>query len=161
MIFMGIDPGLNKTGVGVVWAERDNVKYVSHKLITTNPKDSLPVRLGAIISGVAESVNEFKPISSAIENIFFSTNVKSALLLGQTRGAIIAALIAHDIPVKEFTALQIKKALTGYGKAEKEQVKKMVEIHLNMAFTKVPFDVTDALACALCLAYSETRGIPL
>lgn len=161
MIFMGIDPGLNKTGVGVVWAERDSVKYVSHKLITTNAKDSLPTRLGVIISGVAEAINEYKPASAAIENIFYSTNVKSALLLGQTRGALIAALIAHDVPVKEFTALQIKKALTGYGKAEKEQVKKMVEIHLNMVFKKVPYDVTDALACGLCLAYSETRGIPL
>lgn len=161
MIFMGIDPGLNKTGVGIVWAERDSVKYVSHRLITTNAKDSLPVRLGVIIAGVAEAINEYKPVCGAIENIFFSTNVKSALLLGQTRGAIIAALIAHDVPVKEFTALQIKKALTGYGKAEKEQVKKMVEIHLNMVFNKVPYDVTDALACGLCLAYSETRGIPL
>lgn len=161
MIFMGIDPGLNKTGVGIVWCERDNVRYVGHRLIVTNAKKSLPERLGVIISGIADAIKEYNPVSAGVENIFFSNNVKSALLLGQTRGAIIAALIAGNIPVKEFTALQIKKALTGYGKAEKEQVKKMVEIHLNMAFQKVPLDITDALACSLCLAYSETRGIPI
>lgn len=160
MIFMGIDPGLNKTGVGIVWGEKDGVKYIAHRLISTDAKKNLPERLGKIISGVAEAVNEYKPEAAGIENIFYSTNVKSALLLGQTRGAIIGALISHGLPVKEFTALQIKKALTGYGKAEKEQVKKMVEIHLNVAFKKIPLDITDALACALCLAYSETRGIP-
>lgn len=161
MIFMGIDPGLNKTGVGIVWGERDNVRYIGHRLIVTDAKRSLPERLGVIISGIAEVIAEYKPVSAAVENIFFSNNVKSALLLGQTRGAIIAALITGSVPVKEFTALQIKKALTGYGKADKEQVKKMVEIHLNMAFQKVPLDITDALACSLCLAYSQTRGIPI
>ena len=80
--------------------------------------------------------------------------------MGQARGALIAAMIAHDIPVKEFTALQIKKAVTGYGKAEKEQVKKLVELQLNIVVKGgVPLDVTDGLACALCLAYHERSNI--
>lgn len=159
---MGIDPGLNKTGIGILYGERGVVKYVGHRLITTDPKKTLPERLGKIIAGVADAVIEFKPAFAAVEDIFYSTNVKSALLLGQTRGAIIGALIAHDVVVREFTALQIKKALTGYGKADKEQVKRLVELHLNMVFQKsVPLDVTDALACGICLSYAVTGGIPI
>ena len=109
---------------------------------------------------MAELALEYKPDMGAVEDIFHSVNAKSALLLGQARGALIAAMIAHDIPVKEFTALQIKKAVTGYGKAEKEQVKKLVELQLNIVVKGgVPLDVTDALACAMCLAYNETRSI--
>ncbi|MBQ3032752.1 MAG: crossover junction endodeoxyribonuclease RuvC [Deferribacterales bacterium] len=160
MIFMGIDPGLNKTGIGILHGEKGKVSYVAHRLITTDPKKPLPERLGKIISGVSDTVIQYKPQVAAIENIFTSNNAKSALLLGQARGAIIGALIANDVPVKEFSALQIKKAVTGYGKAEKEQVKRLVEIHLNMLFSGVPLDITDSLACAICLAYSETGGIP-
>ncbi len=160
MIFLGIDPGLNKTGIGVVRAEKNKIEYVGHMLIKTNPKDSLSVRIGTLISGVAKAVNEFKPDVAAVEDVFHSVNVKSALLLGQARGAIIAALIAHDVPVREYSALQIKKAVTGYGRAEKEQVKKLVEIHLNIIVKGgVPLDVTDALACAICVANSEVKGI--
>lgn len=161
MIFMGIDPGLNKTGIGILEGERGKASYVAHRLITTDSKKPLPVRLGKIISGVADAILEYKPMVAAVENIFIADNAKSALLLGQARGAIIGALIAHDIPVREYSALQIKKAVTGYGKAEKEQVKKLVEMHLNILFKGVPLDVTDALACGICLAYSETGGIPV
>lgn len=160
MIFMGIDPGLNKTGVGIIFGEKDKISYISHKLITTNPKGSLPERIGEIVAVMNEIINEYKPQYAGIENIFHSINVKSALLLGQTRGALIATMTAHNIPVREFTALQIKKALTGHGKAEKEQVKKMVEIHLNMVFKEIPLDITDALACGLCLAYYQIRENP-
>lgn len=159
MIFMGIDPGLNKTGVGIVKGTKNKVEYVTHKLITTDAKKPLPERLGKIISGISDIIHNYKPEVAAVENIFTSVNAKSALLLGQARGAIIAALIANDVSVREFTALQIKKAVTGYGKAEKEQVKKLVEMHLNILFKGVPLDVTDALACGICLAYAETGGI--
>lgn len=160
MIYMGIDPGLNKTGVGIIYAEKNKVEYVAHRLITTKASDPLPYRLGSLISGVAELAIEHKVDMGAIEDIFHSVNVKSALLLGQARGALIAAMIAHDIPVKEYTALQIKKAVTGYGKAEKEQVKKLVELQLNIVVKGgVPLDVTDGLACALCLAYHERSNI--
>lgn len=159
MIYMGIDPGLNKTGIGIIYAEKNKVEYITHKLIKTKANDPLPFRLGMLISGVAELAIEYKPDIGAIEDIFHSVNVKSALLLGQARGALIASMIAHDIPVKEFTALQIKKAVTGYGKAEKEQVKKLVELQLNIAIKgSVPLDVTDALACAICLAYNTNNN---
>ncbi len=160
MIVLGIDPGLNKTGVGVVRVENNKIEYLGHALLKSNPKDELPVRIGSLISGLAKVIIQFKPDVAGIEDVFHSVNVKSALLLGQARGSLIGALIAHDVPVREFTALQIKKAVTGYGRAEKEQVKKLVELHLNIIVKGgVPLDVTDALACAICVANSETTRI--
>ena len=162
MIFMGIDPGLNKTGVGIVYAEKGKVEYVAHRLIKTKASDPLPFRLGELISGVAELAIEYKPDMGAVEDIFHSVNAKSALLLGQARGALIAAMIAHDIPVKEFTALQIKKAVTGYGKADKKQVIYMVTKLLHLPKPPSPDDVADALAVAICTSYmmnSQIRGL--
>ena len=121
MIFMGIDPGLNKTGVGIVYADIGKVEYIAHRLIKTKASDPLPFRLGALISGVVELILEYKPDMGAVEDIFHSVNAKSALLLGQARGALIAAMIAHDIPVKEFTALQIKKLLQAMARQKKSR----------------------------------------
>lgn len=160
MIFLGIDPGLRKTGVGIIYGDNTVTKYVGHRLIKTDSSAPLPERLGTLIEGLSECIDEFKPDFAAIEDIFYSENVKSALLLGQARGALISTAVFKKLPVIEFTALQIKKAVTGYGKADKEQVKKLVELQLNILVKKnVPLDVTDALACSLCLAYHKTRGI--
>ncbi len=158
MLFLGIDPGLNRTGIGLVSSENNVVKYVAHKLVKTDSKADLVDRLKQIVEGVTEFVEIHKPEYAAIEDIFFSTNARSALLLGQTRGAIIAALVLKNVRVKEYTALQIKKAISGYGRADKEQVRKMVELHLNLISIdkKIPLDITDALACALCLSYHAT-----
>jgi len=156
---MGIDPGLNKTGVGVVNWDKGKLEYAGHSLIKSTVKMSLPDRLDLIVKGVSAAVKQYAPHSAAVENVFYSVNAKSALLLGQTRGAILAALLFSNVPICEFSALQIKQSVVGYGKAEKEQVKKMVEFHLNHTFDKVSLDVTDALACAICLAYYQTSNI--
>ena len=97
MIFMGIDPGLNKTGVGIVYADKSKVEYVAHRLIKTKASDPLPFRLGSLISGVAELALEYKPDMGAVEDIFHSVNAKSAVLLGERGGALIAGIIPHDI----------------------------------------------------------------
>ena len=159
MYIFGIDPGLNTTGIGIIAIENKILKYVNHKTIKTSPKNSLPLRLKALLDGFSEIINEYKPDYAAIEDIFFSVNVKSAILLGQTRGVLIASLLHNNVEIIEFTALQIKKSVVGYGKADKNQVKKMVEIHLNQKFNKVPFDVTDALACGITLGLTLTGGI--
>lgn len=162
MLYLGIDPGLNKTGVGIVDGTGGKLKYVTHRLLTTKPKDSLPDRLGIIVIGINEIVKEFDIKVAAIENIFYSNNPKSALLLGQTRGAIIAALCLSQVEVVEYTALQIKKAITGYGQAGKDQIKRMVELHLNLvSVKKFPLDITDSLAVAICLAYNKMSGTNL
>ncbi|MDR0454022.1 MAG: crossover junction endodeoxyribonuclease RuvC [Deferribacteraceae bacterium] len=156
---MGIDPGLNKTGVGVVEWSKGKILYAGHALIAPAVKMSLPDRLNVIINGIKEFTEQYSPHSAAVENVFYSVNAKSSLLLGQTRGAIIAALLFSKVPIYEFSALQIKQSVVGYGKAEKEQIKKMVELHLNRDFDKTPLDVTDALACAICLALHQTSKI--
>lgn len=160
MVFLGIDPGLRKTGIGVIYGDSVVTKYIGHRLIRTDSSLSLSERLGVLVEGLSGCIEEYRPDYVGIEDIFYSENVKSALLLGQARGALIATSVLRGVPVMEFTALQIKKAVTGYGKAEKEQVKKLVELQLNILVKKgVPLDVTDALACSLCLAYHKTRGI--
>jgi crossover junction endodeoxyribonuclease RuvC len=158
-IVMGVDPGLNCTGLGIVCVWPGKVEYVAHRLLKTNSKDRLPTRLGVICQGIREAVEEYQPVRAAVEDVFYSVNVKSAMLLGQTRGAIIATLLSKDIDVQEFTALQIKKAVVGYGKADKQQVKRMVEVLLGRSMGNVKLDATDALACGICLGLNMTSGI--
>lgn len=159
MKIIGIDPGLNATGVGVLEISGKDVVYVDHAVIRTDAKNNLPFRLNVICSKLVEIIEYYNPTAAAIEDIFFSVNVKSAILLGQTRGALIATLLSKNLEVMEFTALQVKKSVVGYGKADKSQVKKMVELLLNKDFKKVPYDATDALACGIALGYSLTGGI--
>jgi crossover junction endodeoxyribonuclease RuvC len=157
LIIFGIDPGLNKTGVGVLKVENRSLKYLHHFVIKTNPKGDLVSRLSEIASSLLELTNNFKPSFAAVEDIFYSVNIKSAMLLGQTRGAIIATLVNRGVDVKEYTALQIKKSVVGYGKADKEQVKKMVEILLKIELKNTLSDASDALACAICLGLNLTN----
>ena len=156
VIVMGVDPGLNCTGIGIVQVWPGKVEYVAHGVVRTSAKDPLPHRLGVICDGIQKAITEYKPRFSAVEDIFCSVNIKSAMLLGQTRGAIIATLLAGETEVREFTALQIKKAVVGYGKADKQQVKKMVEVLLGKQMGNVPLDATDALACGICLGFNLT-----
>lgn len=155
-IVMGVDPGLNCTGIGIVQAWPGKVEYVDHMLVRTDPKKTLPERLAVICGGIREAIEQYKPAHAGVEDVFYSVNVKSAMLLGQTRGAIIATLLAGDVDVREYTALQVKKAVVGYGKADKQQVKKMVEVLLGRSMGNVAVDATDALACAICLGFNLT-----
>lgn len=159
MVIFGIDPGLNKTGIGVLEVNGKSLKYRGHFVIKTDSKDKLVYRLGFICSEIGRLVDEFKPSYSAIEDIFYSVNIKSAILLGQTRGAIMATLLNKRVEVLEYTALQIKKAVVGYGKADKDQVKKMVEVLLKIDLKKSLSDASDALACGICLGLNLTGFI--
>jgi len=155
---IGIDPGLNNTGVGVLKLENKTLTCLYHNVIKTDSKKKLPERLDTICSKLNDILTEYNPEYAAVEDVFFSVNIKSALLLGHTRGAIMATLLSKGVKVHEFTALQIKKSVVGYGKADKEQVKRMVELHLNLKLDKVKYDVSDALGCALCLGLNLTGG---
>lgn len=158
MNIIGIDPGLNITGVGILEIREKKLYPVFYDHIKTKASDPLPERLKVIIDGVNRSIELYNPQFAAIEDIFYSVNIKSAILLGHTRGAIIATIIAKNIKVMEFTALQIKKSVVGYGKADKNQVKKLVELHLGLKLGDLKYDVSDALACALCLGLNLTGG---
>lgn len=156
MRILGIDPGLRVTGFGVIDADGTRLRYVASGVIRV-PGGSLPPRLKSIHDGIADVVAEYRPGSAVAEIVFVNVNPQSTLLLGQARGAAITALVARGLPVHEYTALQVKQAVVGYGRAAKSQVQHMVQRLLSLP--GVPStDAADALACAICHAHAATMN---
>jgi crossover junction endodeoxyribonuclease RuvC len=149
---LGIDPGLRSTGFGVIEQHGQQLLYIASGCIKTDGEGSLPERLATLLDGIAEVIATYQPQQSAIEIVFVNVNPQSTLLLGQARGAAIAALVTARLPVAEYTALQVKQAVTGHGKAAKEQVQEMVKRLLRLEGTPSS-DAADALACAICHAH--------
>lgn len=149
---LGIDPGLRVTGFGVIEKLGKQLHYVASGCIKSNEQDSLPARLKTLVQGIGEVVDAYQPDQAAVEIVFVNVNPQSTLLLGQARGAAISALVLKDLSVAEYTALQIKQAVVGQGKAAKEQVQHMVVRLLNLAGAPSA-DAADALACAICHAH--------
>lgn len=149
---LGIDPGLRITGFGLIDKAGQKLSYVSSGCIRTDDKLSLPERIKTILDGIGEVVREYRPGEAAVEKVFVNVNPQSTLLLGQARGAAIAALVGQGLNVSEYTALQVKQAVVGHGKAAKEQVQDMVVRLLNLAGSPSA-DAADALACAICHAH--------
>jgi len=149
---LGIDPGLRVTGFGVIEKRHGKLAYLSSGCIKTGDSGALPERLKAILTGIAEVVAAQQPDQAAIEKVFVNVNPQSTLLLGQARGAAISALVLANLPVAEYTALQIKQAVVGQGKAAKLQVQQMVRRLLALSGDPSP-DAADALACAICHAH--------
>ena len=149
---LGIDPGLRITGFGVLDISGQKLAYVTSGCIKTPQQGSLSERLKAILDGLAEVIAECKPEQIALEKVFVNANPQSTLLLGQARGTAICAAVMHDLPVAEYTALQVKQAVVGNGHARKEQVQEMVKRLLQLAGAPSP-DAADALACAICHAH--------
>ncbi len=149
---LGIDPGLRITGFGVIDKTGQKLAYVASGCVRSNEKDALPQRLKTLLDGISEVVSSYAPTEAAIEKVFVNVNPQSTLLLGQARGAAIAALVLADLTVAEYTALQIKQAVVGHGKAAKEQVAHMVTRLLQLP-GEPSADAADALACAICHAH--------
>lgn len=152
MKILGIDPGLRTTGFGVIHKQGQKLTYVASGTIKT-VEGSLPERLKTILSGVSEIVRTYQPDCAAIEKVFVNVNPQSTLLLGQARGAAICALVAADLMVAEYTALQVKQGVVGQGRASKEQVQDMVQRLLMLSGTPST-DAADALGVAICHAHS-------
>lgn len=154
MRILGIDPGLQRTGFGVIEAEGPRLAYVASGTISTleAPRGDLPGRLKIIFEGVREVVERYGPDCSAVEIVFVNVNPQSTLLLGQARGAAICAAVARTLPVAEYTALQVKQAVVGNGHAHKGQVQEMVRRLLDLP-GQPSADAADALACAICHAH--------
>ncbi len=148
---LGIDPGLRITGFGVIDQDGQQLHYVASGCIKTQAGE-LPERLKAILNSLGVVIAQHKPDQVAIEKVFVNVNPQSTLLLGQARGAAICAAVLADLPVGEYTALQVKQAVVGNGHAEKEQVQLMVQRLLKLSGTPSP-DAADALACAICHAH--------
>jgi crossover junction endodeoxyribonuclease RuvC len=152
MKILGIDPGLRTTGFGVISKQGHKLTYIASGTIKTADAD-LPQRLKTILAGVSEIIRTYTPDCAAIEKVFVNVNPQSTLLLGQARGAAICALVSADLAVAEYTALQIKQAVAGHGKAQKQQVQDMVQRLLLLSGTPST-DAADALGVAICHAHS-------
>ena len=149
MRILGIDPGLRSTGYGVIERSGSRLAYIASGTVRVPAGDELPLRLKAILDGVGEVIANYQPDLAVIEKVFVNTNPQSTLLLGQARGAAICALVTADLPVHEYTALQIKQAVAGHGKAQKSAVQEMVKRLLKLDGTPGA-DSADALAAAIC-----------
>ena len=155
MKILGIDPGLQRTGFGVIHADGSRLSYVASGTISTleAPRGDLPLRLKIIFDGVREVVERYAPDCATVEIVFVNVNPQSTLLLGQARGAALAALVSGGLPVAEYTALQMKKAVVGHGLANKSQVREMVKRLLKLPSLPGK-DAADALGLAISHAHA-------
>ena len=154
MIILGIDPGLRTTGFGVIEKQGSKLRYIASGTIKTGSDGELPPRLKVILNGIGEVVRTYRPDCAAIEKVFVNVNPQSTLLLGQARGAAITALVGSDLSVAEYTAVQVKQAVVGTGKAAKAQVQDMVARLLVLPGLPGT-DAADALGVAICHANSH------
>lgn len=150
MRVLGIDPSLRSTGFGIVEEDGGRLKPVAFGIIKPTASFPLHLKLAEIKSELEILIRTYGPAEAAIENAFYAQNMKTALLLGQVRGAALVAVAATGCGLAEYSALEIKKAVTGYGQADKEQVLTMVRSLLGLDDDDVPLDASDALAAAIC-----------
>jgi crossover junction endodeoxyribonuclease RuvC len=151
MITMGIDPGTATTGYCVLGSDnRDVIKVIEYGCIITPKTDSPQKRLTQIHEELIALFKRFQPKCVAVEKLFFNSNAKTAMAVGQARGVILLAAAGEGLDIAEYTPLQVKMALTGYGRADKQQVQQMVKTLLNLRSIPKPDDAADALAVALC-----------
>ena len=155
MRILGIDPGLRTTGFGVLDAEGPTLRYVASGVIQTAraQQGDLPARLKVLFDGIRELQARYRPDVAAVEIVFVNVNPQATLLLGQARGACVTALVAGELPVAEYTALQMKQAVAGPGKAAKAQVQAMVQRLLQLPAAPGP-DAADALGLAITHAHA-------
>ncbi|MFH0792950.1 MAG: crossover junction endodeoxyribonuclease RuvC [bacterium] len=154
LTILGIDPGVAEVGYGLIRTERGNSRSVAYGVITTTPKETLPLRLKRIYDELSEVVRTHKPDMVAVEQLFFAANVKTAVGVAQGRGVAVLAAGQSGAEVFEYTPLQIKQAVAGYGRASKLQVQQMVRAILSLSEIPKPDHAADALAVALCHAHS-------
>ena len=158
MNIIGIDPGLAKLGWGVIDAyDKNKIKLIDYGCISTSGSDSIGERLEKIYGGIQAVVRRFRPREAAVEKLFFAKNSRTAMEVAQARGVLLLALSRRKISISEYTPLQIKQALVGYGKADKKQVQYMVKQFLELRKIPEPDHSADALAAALC--HSNSRII--
>ena len=154
MLTLGIDPGTAATGFGLVRQQGGKLSYVSCGCVSTSPKETSQGRLAKIYAELKKLILDYKPDSVAVERLYFGENSKTAMAVGQARGMALLAAAEGKVPVSEYTPLEVKMALTGYGRAEKKQIQQMVRILLKLADVPKPDDAADALAVAICHLHS-------
>ena len=156
MRILGIDPGIATVGFGVVEAEAGRLRYVTCGVITTAPHQPLSNRLDQIYSDLEQLFDALRPDEISIEELFFNTNITTGIAVAHGRGVILLACRKHGVKVYEYTPLQVKQAVVGYGRAEKHQVMDMVKRICQLPAPPKPDDAADAVAMAICHARSAT-----
>lgn len=150
MIILGIDPGLAIVGFGVIEYKGNRYRVIDYGVIRTDSNILFPERLKIIYDELTKLIDKYSPEDLAIEELFFNKNVKTAIQVGQARGVEILSAINKGLQVYEYTPLQIKQSVVGYGRADKRQVQEMVKLLLNLKEIPKPDDAADALAVAIC-----------
>jgi len=150
MRVLGIDCGSARTGFGVIDSDGESHRVVAFGAVQTSSKQSFPKRLHKIHEDLSALIRKFSPDEVAVEEVFYATNVKSALKLGHIRGVALLAATEAGIPVSEYSALEVKSSVVGYGRAEKRQVQEMVKHLLRLQEIPQPDDAADALALSIC-----------
>ena len=155
MRVLGIDCGSRVTGYGIIDSDGGECCMVRCGAIKTKSSDPLPNRLRSIHNAIVEIIRDLEPEAAAFESLFYATNVQSALKLGYVRGVSMFAAAEANLPVFEYSPLEVKSAVTGYGRAEKNQVQQMVRALLKLEASPEPYDASDALAVAICHVHTN------
>jgi len=158
LIVLGIDPGTAATGYGIVERSGSQLRALDYGCLETLPTQELPARLLEIHRAVTELILTHQPVSLGVERLFFNRNVQTAFAVGQARGVVLLAAAEHGLPVFEYGPHEVKLAVTGYGRADKVQVQRMVQMVLGMPTLPKPDDAADALAVAICLAHAQPHA---
>lgn len=157
MIVMGVDPGSRATGFGIISVQGNRYQCLQYGVISGGAKESFAERLKRIHRELEGLLRRYAPAAIVVEDLFYALNVKSALRLGHTRGVVLLAAAQARVPLFEYSPLEVKKAVVGYGRADKSQIQMMVRTLLNLKETPQPHDAADALAIALCYVFRKGR----
>ncbi len=155
MRILGVDPGLATVGFAVLDYEGRKYRPIEYGIVESPPKTDMHVRLKMIYEDMCYIIERYKPECMAIEELFFNDNAKTAIMVGQARGVLLLSGANNGLSVYEYTPLQVKQAVTGYGRADKKQVQYMVKTILKLAETPKPDDTADAIAIAICHGYAS------
>ena len=159
MRILGIDPGYAIMGYGILDYNGNRFKTVAYDSIETDAGMPMPERLKILYEGLDEVIRRYEPQEASIEELFFNNNAKTAILVGEARGVAVLACVENGLEIFEYTPLQIKQSLVGYGRADKKQVQAMVKMILNLESVPQPDDTADAVAAAICHAHSRNSRV--
>ena len=163
MVILGLDPGTATTGNGVIRVLGNRFQMLEYGIISTPAKTPMEKRLEMIYDNLQELLQKWQPDQAAVEELFFNQNITTAITVGQARGVLLLCCAQNNVPLAEYTPLQVKQALVGYGRADKKQIQQMVKMFLNLSDIPKPDDAADALAIAICHAHNyqtNQRRIP-
>ena len=161
MVILGLDPGTATTGYGVIRVLGNRFQMLEYGIISTPAKTPMEKRLEMIYDNLQELLQKWQPDQAAVEELFFNQNITTAITVGQARGVLLLCCAQNNVPLAEYTPLQVKQALVGYGRADKKQMQAMVKAILNLETVPKPDDTADALAAAICHGHAGGHKRPL